>query len=67
MGGDKRAQQAGVARTEVNAHNLFFAQLAMAWVEDVAVDTNTGGESIESLLERGYIAASYASAQQSTQ
>lgn len=62
-----RAQQAGVARTEVNAHNLFFAQLAMAWVEDVAVETTTGGESIESLLERGYIAASYASAQQSTQ
>jgi AcrR family transcriptional regulator len=51
----QRAQQAGAARPNIGAKDLFVAQLALACVEDIAADSSTGAESLEYLLREGYV------------
>lgn len=51
----QRAQQAGVARPNVSAKDLFIAQLALSCVEDYA-SSSTEAASLESLLRKGYAA-----------
>lgn len=50
----RRAQQAGTARPNIGAKELFVAQLALACVEDIAADTGKCTESLEYLLQEGY-------------
>lgn len=52
----QRAQDKGMARPDISARDLFLAQLALAWVEDVAAESHAGVEPLESLLREGYAA-----------
>lgn len=51
----QRAQAAGAARANISARDLFVAQLALACVEDIALDSHQSTESLEHLLRHGYV------------
>lgn len=53
----RQAQDDGTAKEDINAKDLFLAQLALAWVEDVAAGSGANYEPMETLLREGYAVA----------
>ncbi|MEU6200901.1 TetR/AcrR family transcriptional regulator, partial [Streptomyces sp. NPDC047061] len=50
----RRAQEAGRARKDVSARDLFLSALALAWIEDCAEDGASAIGSLEDVIAHGY-------------